>query len=741
MGLFDLFRSAAPDPDIPVVKKGTVQFKGTEFPLCPDTSELPEDAETLEAMRRFFAATSLVREGNRDVNVFPAKYKKYKNYDLVHACEDKLAFVYYPRKDLSHGWGDIYMRAANKLLRDSSFTRQTWGLQFILKGFSLNWQHDFAQTDRFIHSYSGDRLDRMDDDVQLYLPEAEKHLAELMDAVSELVIQEKRRGSGIVPGFYFARELISLKKMGIDCNGLRFRDSLLKGAQAGDPYCMGYVGALDAKRRVDVKKAEEAALAGDYLCVVWMTEKGPREKQKQMMKKREEMERTAHKWLRSVSEAKLRDRLMDELQQIDRDRVNRERFYADGLRLIRSENAAERAGGAELLEKAAALGNPLAVGQLCLFRAEQGDAAAQVKAGESYLEGRYGLEKDHARAAEMFRRAAEQHNGLGCARLAECHLYEWGVTPDFYEATRLLQAAVEFATADDAGEIARLLATVEDIPGARALYRKAMSVNVTDQASAERLRRDCRGYVDLLVSRNGLLNEDVHEVFLAALDYLALSPLVREVDGFQEELRPAAQGNPTAIKRLSSSYRYYYHTKGQKIETYNNVILMALHMELIRLYTREAEQGNIEACYKLWLEYSVYPPTAGAGNRWAWQAIEASYPPMLYSAYLEAHTLGISEYRKMEYLREAAQLGDQSAILELEVLKMEAEEAQRRAAERRRTAEAEAERARQSRLDWAERDFDLMTGGTGYTMEEKAMRGDISAADYMRHRNFRDTLG
>ena len=381
MGLFDIFKST-PDPDIPVVRNGMVRFKGTEFPLDWDETELPNDINTLEAMRYFFAGKCWKKNGEKRTNVFPAKYERYKNPAKVHACQYKLASMYYPLNDQNPEWEGIYFAAANKLLSDasrkdfsisvsgpSSEALRSKAIQFAVRGLSLRWKHKFAAENRFIY---GPRLGigytilRMDDDAIHDLHEPEKHLAELMDAVVELVKEEKRRKTGIVPGFYFARELISLKKMGIDRNGLNFYANLQKGAEAGNPYCMGYVGSIGG---VDSEKIENAANAGDYISILWMDRFAPREKRVQMQQKRAEMECAAHEWLDSVPEAELRDRLMNELLQIDRDRINREQFYTDGLRLIRSVNASERAAGAELLEKAAALGNSLAMGQFSLFRA------------------------------------------------------------------------------------------------------------------------------------------------------------------------------------------------------------------------------------------------------------------------------------------------------------------------------------------------------------------------------------
>lgn len=262
-----------------------------------------------------------------------------------------------------------------------------------------------------------------------------------------------------------------------------------------------------------------------------------------------------------------------------------------------------------------------------------------------------------------------------------------------------------------------------------------------DSASVLQQKQQMRlDYLQELLPQCGTPDANTNKLFRVAIKYLSRISLLETEKNFQENLNKAVNGDVNAIASVYQSYRMRDYAKTKKAEHISNPVLVALQMELIRLYTDQASSGNPKIYMKLWDACARVPGAKKEQKYWAMKAIGADYAPALYAAYLEAGALGLSRSQKMDYLYRAAALGDDSAILELEVLGMEAEAEQHRAEQRRRNAEAEARKARQDKLDWAERDFDLMTGGTGYTMEEKAARGEISTEDYIRHQNFRDKI-
>ncbi len=83
--------------------------------------------------------------------------------------------------------------------------------------------------------------------------------------------------------------------------------------------------------------------------------------------------------------------------------------------------------------------------------AEQGNARAQVRLGECYLEGR-GVGRSESEAAAWFARADRQNNSDGAFRLAYCYLCGKGVGQDLVRAAKLYQrteALVRTVSLDD----------------------------------------------------------------------------------------------------------------------------------------------------------------------------------------------------------------------------------------------------------------------------------------------------
>ena len=79
--------------------------------------------------------------------------------------------------------------------------------------------------------------------------------------------------------------------------------------------------------------------------------------------------------------------------------------------------------------------------------AHRGHARAQSNMGAAFLEGR-GVERDHAKAVEWLRRAAEQGDVGGQRNLALCCYEGWGVPQDQEEAARWYEKAAGQGDAD-----------------------------------------------------------------------------------------------------------------------------------------------------------------------------------------------------------------------------------------------------------------------------------------------------
>lgn len=74
--------------------------------------------------------------------------------------------------------------------------------------------------------------------------------------------------------------------------------------------------------------------------------------------------------------------------------------------------------------------------------AEQGDAEAQWRLGESYESG-YGVKKDFAKAVEWYKRSADQDNAAGKLFLGRCYMNGQGVEKDLSKAVNLFKQSAK----------------------------------------------------------------------------------------------------------------------------------------------------------------------------------------------------------------------------------------------------------------------------------------------------------
>lgn len=94
--------------------------------------------------------------------------------------------------------------------------------------------------------------------------------------------------------------------------------------------------------------------------------------------------------------------------------------------------------------------------------ASNGDADVQYYLGLGYLEGRYGLEQNHAKAVEMFKMASEQMHAMAYIKLAECYLNAFGVVQNFDEMNKCYACAAKLGNPDAIFTIKHMVDGIDD---------------------------------------------------------------------------------------------------------------------------------------------------------------------------------------------------------------------------------------------------------------------------------------
>ncbi len=427
-----------------------------------------------------------------------------------------------------------------------------------------------------------------------------------------------------------------------------------------------------------------------------------------------------------------------------------ERLYRDGLLYC---GLGEEEAGLAAMEESAELGNQRAVLWLLKKAAHDGNAEAYCTLGDLSLQGAYGMVQDEL-AAYGYYLAACRGSGRANAALSEFYRKgKAGLEADEAMADGFFAVSVELGYAPSCLKQANLAMITEDWEKAEAaLNRLAIKTGEDEQ---DEVFAALAALADLYQRKGDSQKALEYAIRFADLDY-AQDP---EDKGWQQYRSGVLNGEEKATYEM---YRFYclYHSSGPAKRNEDSLAapyirgvglaFSAVYCDLLRARHKAGDYENTVALLFTQLLETGHEEEA---LQWADRGIKAYNSHMCYlAATLYADVFYLDDEDKIEYLRRGS-LGtsEYSQICKdtLEGVKTAQREAwkEERKAERARIAQAEAQRQKaidaemdafRSRMDMIERDIDLALTGSGYTIEERVLKGDISVMDGVRHQIVRE---
>lgn len=439
---------------------------------------------------------------------------------------------------------------------------------------------------------------------------------------------------------------------------------------------------------------------------------------------------------------------VDEEERVAR----RERLYRDGLLYC---GLGDEEQCLTAMEESAELGNHRAGLWLLKRSAQNGSADAYCMLGDLSMQGAYGMVQDEL-AAYGYYLAACRESGKANAALSAFHRSGIaGVDVNEELADGFFAASVELGYGPSCLKQADLFMREEDWDKAESVLKQIAAK--TGDSEADESFAALAALADFYQRKGDSKKALEYAIRFADLDY-AQDP---EDKGWQQYRSGVLNGEEKATYEM---YRFYclYHSSGPAKRNEDNLAapyirgvglaFSAAYCDLLR--ARHAAGGYDDTVAMLFTQLLETDHEEEA-LQWADRGLKAYNSHMCYlAATLYADELDVDEDDAIEYLKRGS-IGSgeygklcKEALADISHAQREAWK-QERKLERARRAQEEAQRqalisekmnAFRSRMDLLERDIDRVLNGSGYTVDEYVIRGDISAMDGLRHRMLREML-
>ena len=385
-------------------------------------------------------------------------------------------------------------------------------------------------------------------------------------------------------------------------------------------------------------------------------------------------------------------------------------------------------------------------------RAESGDATAMAELALNRFYGRNGETVDTEKAFVLFAKAEKAGSGTAAFYLGEYYSKGIGhIIKDEKQGEEYYRKAVE---ANSVPALA-LWAEKQMKSGNREygadLYKKVLvhADKNTDVMFIKKAISALIGYY----KRNDV-DENTLAMYALALDYARLdAPIVKEAN-LLALVTETEKGTYNALDSLVEYYTYYSRgraamgtIKGSDIYENDQTRAMEMrhiasafrNMKIARLIqlAYESPEKYLEDLADAYLENGNYTKA----KEFADLGIKMGLPDVMYFVYHNAKKLDYDEADAMYYLNKSARMGNKRAIGALEYLGMMAESDRQRAEwVRANKPKAKTREDYAFELEMLERDIDMMIGGSGHSLEEKALMGKLSFTDASLIRHYKNKL-
>lgn len=674
--------------------KGTVYFRGEHIPVYTDYASLPDDIKLLRKMEYYYSV-------NAGIEVSFAESDEIRN---------------------------TIVRKAYELMKDEApENRPKWVMDRYLSAFG---------TEEELGAY---RLRGFCEDVKnLYIPKDyqkpegeknlvnsgmipselsanagtyayfEQHLEEIIHAVCNLVEKEKHGTPLIYAGYVMYQDLLK--------------------------YCTDKNEKKKFGYKVWQKTAEYLDAAHQYydMLTFYQNDKKYKDTAKRIEDKKAAMIDPL------VKEAKINIQLCSEEELLSAWHNTTEAIAVN----MKNRQQAEKAHQEQLAHRK--------------MLADNGDTNAQVSLAKDAYYGRNGIPKDTARAFILFSQAEKTGDGEAAYYLGE--YYENGIGHIIKDTQKAEEYYRKAFHTDYVPAIARMAEQARgngDKQNAITHYKKVLTL--ADETEHTRYIKQSIAWLIFYLDK-GDIDENTVALISLAFDYMRLdAPLVKksvcDVNRFMAE---AADGSLYAVEQLEYYYDEYSH--GPRLygtipasEIYQKDpdraremkrIVKALRLMKIAILLSKVEKEPETYLHELATAY-IMTGIISKAEELVDMGIRADLPSMLYVAYYYHKELHYELDEAMQYLRRAAAMGYKSAINTLEQLEWQDARTREILESGQKELQHRAEYAqweREFNMELIERQIDLMMGGSGASLDEKALSGQLSFADASLLRHYKNKL-
>lgn len=405
------------------------------------------------------------------------------------------------------------------------------------------------------------------------------------------------------------------------------------------------------------------------------------------------------------------------------------------------------------MTEAANEGHPTARLEMLELLVEANDSDAQALLAIDLFEGTNNIKKDGKRAIELFRQAARGGSGIACYYLSKA--YENGnyVLQDRQRAISLLKESAKLKYAQGMSDLADNEKQNGNKEDALSLYKEILLLEETNE-NIRGIKHAIAQIVNTLIPSKGAhFDVDANTLGLCSLvfDYVRLDSSIVTSHNLNEMLEKAQNLDTSSINHLSIYYEIESRgpmamgtIPGSKIwqedrtRAYDmQIIHQSFELINIALHIIKLSKGETNSIYDLAVSYFNGGNYAKA-KAYTDLGIKLEIPSVLGYINKVWDKLDYDEWFAKKCLEKAAKLGSKTAKLDIEYNQMlENSEHERKEYVQKVLKDEEEARETLKRIgfDLLERDIDIMFGGSGHNIDEKALLGELSftEASYLRH--------
>ncbi len=433
----------------------------------------------------------------------------------------------------------------------------------------------------------------------------------------------------------------------------------------------------------------------------------------------------------------------DEIEQQQKEKIKQEldkknkdqsvQLYTEGMNLYSTAITDEQMKqGIKKISLSAKAGFVEAQRALVDILAEHGDAESQCLTGEFYLHGLNGKNKDTALAYSWFRKAARQKHPKATFYLGQAAETGFNGTKDMEQADMLFCRSGEYGFSGGMLYIAMKLIEEEKYDEAEDWLNKTAYIKKPDPSDISYMITATELLVKFTFPKDGKVNDYTHKTFLHALHYTKL-----KLPEINKRLEAGSRIDINKLKAIDGNYKEidFYAWKLEKAnESY--MIQRAFELEALRILLKKADNGyNFNIYKKIFDLCAKDTSTHAIAHQYAKIMLDHNEPSMMLQVYYDYYGLfGYSYNERMNYVHKAATLGDVDAQNIIWIENHDRRKQEEMLRYRREQEEREAAIRRQKAIELFERKIDFLSGGYGFTVQEKYYLNMTSIETYYQQR-------